>query len=94
MQTKTGNIRSHCCDNLSSHMLTVMQGVLEDVEAAKDNTVVFVDEVHLLLGAGSSDGGLNAANLMKPALARGHLRFIGATTLSEWAEVRSMGATR
>ena len=47
---------------------------------------MFVDEVHLLLGAGSSDGGMNAANLFKPALSQGGMRFIGATTPEEWAQ--------
>jgi len=57
--------------------------VLDEVKADK-NTIVFIDELHLLMGAGAADGAMDAANLLKPALARGDFRLIGATTLDEY----------
>lgn len=62
-----------------------MKGVLKEIEDSKDMIVLFVDEIHLLMGAGSSgEGGMDAANLLKPMLARGQLHCIGATTLAEY----------
>lgn len=70
---------------------TKYRGEFEDrlkkvVAALKEqtNTVVFIDELHLLVGAGAAEGALDAANLLKPALARGEMRLIGATTLDEY----------
>ena len=60
-----------------------MQNVLAELEAAP-NTVAFIDEIHTLVGAGGSEGALDAANIVKPALARGGFRVIGATTVSEY----------
>ena len=53
-------------------------------EAGNSKTILFIDEIHTLLGTGGGDGGLNAANLLKPALARGELQVIGATTTPEY----------
>jgi ATP-dependent Clp protease ATP-binding subunit ClpB len=62
-----------------------MKGVLKEIESAHEMIVLFVDEIHLLMGAGSSgEGGMDAANLLKPMLARGQLHCIGATTLAEY----------
>ena len=62
-----------------------MKGVLKEIENTQDMIVLFVDEIHLLMGAGASgDGGMDAANLLKPMLARGQLHCIGATTLGEY----------
>ena len=62
-----------------------MKGVLKEIEDSQDMIVLFVDEIHLLMGAGSSgEGGMDAANLLKPMLARGQLHCIGATTLAEY----------
>ena len=62
-----------------------MKGVLKEIEDSKEMIVLFVDEIHLLMGAGASgDGGMDAANLLKPMLARGQLHCIGATTLAEY----------
>jgi ATP-dependent Clp protease ATP-binding subunit ClpB len=62
-----------------------MKGVLKEIEDSKEMIVLFVDEIHLLMGAGSSgEGGMDAANLLKPMLARGQLHCIGATTLNEY----------
>ncbi|EEU43070.1 uncharacterized protein NECHADRAFT_95575 [Fusarium vanettenii 77-13-4] len=62
-----------------------MKGVLKEIHESKDVIILFVDEIHLLMGAGSSgEGGMDAANLLKPMLARGQLHCIGATTLAEY----------
>jgi ATP-dependent Clp protease ATP-binding subunit ClpB len=61
-----------------------LKSVLKEVKDADGGIILFIDEVHLVLGAGKSDGAMDAANLMKPMLARGELRVIGATTLDEY----------
>ena len=61
-----------------------LKSVLSEVEAANGNIVLFIDEMHTLVGAGKADGAMDASNLLKPALARGQLHCIGATTLDEY----------
>jgi ATP-dependent Clp protease ATP-binding subunit ClpB len=61
-----------------------LKGVLKEVEKSDGNILLFIDEVHTLVGAGATEGALDAANLLKPALARGTLHCIGATTLNEY----------
>lgn len=61
-----------------------LKGILKEVEKSDGNIILFIDEVHTLVGAGAIDGAMDAANLLKPALARGTLHCIGATTLSEY----------
>eukprot|EP00537_Pseudo-nitzschia_pungens_P014326 CAMPEP_0172385388 /NCGR_PEP_ID=MMETSP1061-20121228/3064_1 /TAXON_ID=37318 /ORGANISM="Pseudo-nitzschia pungens, Strain cf. pungens" /LENGTH=920 /DNA_ID=CAMNT_0013114389 /DNA_START=46 /DNA_END=2808 /DNA_ORIENTATION=+ len=61
-----------------------LRAVLDEVKSAEGKMVVFVDEIHLVLGAGKTDGAMDAANLLKPMLARGELRMIGATTNDEY----------
>ncbi|MCE1229733.1 MAG: AAA family ATPase [Firmicutes bacterium] len=61
-----------------------LKGVIQEIEQAQGKIVLFIDELHLLVGAGRTDGAMDAANLLKPALARGDLRCIGATTLDEY----------
>ena len=61
-----------------------LRGVVQDVQAAAGGVVLFIDEMHTLVGAGKSDGAMDASNLLKPALARGDLRCVGATTLDEY----------
>jgi len=61
-----------------------LQAVLAEVKNSEGKIVLFIDEIHLVLGAGKSDGAMDAANLLKPLLARGELRCIGATTLEEY----------
>lgn len=61
-----------------------LKAVLSEVEAAAGQIILFIDEMHTLIGAGKSDGAMDASNLLKPALARGELHCIGATTLDEY----------
>eukprot|EP00658_Telonema_sp_P-2_P031869 TRINITY_DN23755_c0_g1_i2.p1 TRINITY_DN23755_c0_g1~~TRINITY_DN23755_c0_g1_i2.p1 ORF type:complete len:233 (+),score=69.56 TRINITY_DN23755_c0_g1_i2:264-962(+) len=59
-----------------------LKAVLDEVQASDGGTILFIDEIHTVLGAGKSGGAMDAANLLKPMLARGQLRCIGATTLN------------
>ena len=61
-----------------------LKAVLNEVSAANGEIVLFIDEMHTLVGAGKSDGAMDASNLLKPALARGELHCVGATTLDEY----------
>lgn len=61
-----------------------LKGVINEVTAAAGEIILFIDEIHTLVGAGKTSGAMDAANILKPALARGDLRAIGATTLSEY----------
>ncbi|HQU70436.1 MAG TPA: ATP-dependent chaperone ClpB [Albidovulum sp.] len=61
-----------------------LKSVLKEVETAAGEIILFIDEMHTLVGAGKSDGAMDAANLIKPALARGELHCVGATTLDEY----------
>jgi len=61
-----------------------LKSVLKEVEAAEGEVILFIDELHTLVGAGASEGAMDASNMLKPALARGTLRCVGATTLNEY----------
>ncbi|VVT20266.1 protein disaggregation chaperone [Sphingomonas sp. EC-HK361] len=61
-----------------------LKGVLDEVKAAEGDIILFIDEMHQLIGAGKSEGAMDAGNLLKPALARGELHCVGATTLDEY----------
>jgi len=61
-----------------------LKGVLDEVKGAEGHIILFIDEMHTLIGAGKSEGAMDASNLLKPALARGELHCIGATTLDEY----------
>ncbi|WP_420136960.1 ATP-dependent chaperone ClpB [Sphingomonas sp.] len=61
-----------------------LKGVLDEVKGAEGQIILFIDEMHTLVGAGKSEGAMDAGNLLKPALARGELHCIGATTLDEY----------
>ena len=61
-----------------------LKAVLKEIEEAQGTVVLFIDELHTLVGAGAAEGSMDASNMLKPALARGELRAIGATTLSEY----------
>jgi len=63
-----------------------LKAVLNEVTSSEENIILFIDEIHLVLGAGATSGSMDAANLLKPMLARGELRCIGATTLAEYRE--------
>ena len=61
-----------------------LKSVIKEVTKAEGNIILFIDEIHTLVGAGGGEGAMDAANILKPALARGELRAIGATTLNEY----------
>ena len=61
-----------------------LKGVLKEVSSAEGEIILFIDELHTLVGAGAAEGSMDASNMLKPALARGELRCIGATTLDEY----------
>ena len=61
-----------------------LKAVLREVEEAAGNVILFIDEIHTLVGAGAAEGAMDASNMLKPALARGDLRCVGATTLDEY----------
>src|SRR5690606_1689143 len=61
-----------------------LKAVLKEIESAGGTIILFIDELHTLMGAGAAEGAMDASNMLKPALARGELRCIGATTLDEY----------
>ena len=63
-----------------------LKAVLEEVKKSEGNIILFIDELHLIVGAGKTDGAMNASNMLKPMLARGELHCIGATTLDEYRQ--------
>jgi ATP-dependent Clp protease ATP-binding subunit ClpB len=63
-----------------------LKAVLKEIQDAEGQVITFVDELHTLVGAGAADGSMDASNMLKPMLARGELRLIGATTLNEYRE--------
>jgi ATP-dependent Clp protease ATP-binding subunit ClpB len=63
-----------------------LKAVLREIEQAEGRLVVFIDELHTIVGAGAAEGAVDASNMLKPALARGELRAVGATTLDEYRE--------
>src|SRR6185437_11862886 len=61
-----------------------LKAVLKEISESEGQVILFIDELHTLVGAGSAEGSMDASNMLKPALARGELRAIGATTLNEY----------
>ncbi len=74
-----------------------LKSVIKEVVSSDGEIILFIDEIHTLVGAGASEGAMDAANILKPALARGDLRVIGATTLKEYQKYfekdKALGAT-
>ena len=68
-----------------------LKAVLKEIETANGEVILFIDEMHTLVGAGRADGAMDASNLLKPELARGTLHCIGATTLDEYREIHREG---
>ncbi|HSK23251.1 MAG TPA: ATP-dependent chaperone ClpB [Egicoccus sp.] len=69
-----------------------LKAVLKEIEASDGEIITFIDELHTLVGAGAAEGAMDAANMLKPLLARGRLRMIGATTLTEYREIEKDAA--
>jgi ATP-dependent Clp protease ATP-binding subunit ClpB len=63
-----------------------MKNIMKEVERAEGKVILFVDEIHTLVGAGAAEGSMDASNMLKPALARGDMRIIGATTIKEYQQ--------
>src|SRR5690606_31595972 len=63
-----------------------LKAVLKEITEAEGRYIVFIDELHTLVGAGKAEGAMDAGNMLKPALGRGELRVVGATTLDEYRE--------
>lgn len=61
-----------------------LKGIMKEIDKAEGKVILFVDEIHMIVGAGSTEGSMDAANMLKPALSRGEIRAIGATTLKEY----------
>ncbi|OIK62011.1 ATP-dependent Clp protease ATP-binding subunit [Oenococcus oeni] len=68
-----------------------MQQLMKEVES-RDEVILFIDEIHEIMGAGNAEGGMDAGNILKPALARGEFQLIGATTLKEYRNIEKDGA--
>lgn len=64
-----------------------LKGIVKEVEKSEGKIILFIDEIHTIVGAGSAEGSLDASNMLKPALSRGELRTIGATTLKEYQKI-------
>jgi ATP-dependent Clp protease ATP-binding subunit ClpB len=69
-----------------------LKAVLKEIEASEGRIITFVDELHTVVGAGAAEGAMDAANMLKPMLARGQLRLIGATTLAEYRKIEKDAA--
>src|SRR6185369_16140777 len=61
-----------------------LKNILKEIEKSDGKVILFIDEIHSIVGAGAAEGSLDASNMLKPALSRGELRAIGATTLREY----------
>lgn len=66
-----------------------MQQLMKEVQS-NPNIILFIDEIHEIMGAGNAEGGMDAGNVLKPALARGDFQLVGATTLNEYRDIERM----
>ena len=64
-----------------------LKAVMKEVESSVGDIILFIDELHTIVGAGQAEGSMDASNMLKPALARGEIRVIGATTLKEYQNI-------
>src|SRR5690606_34218945 len=69
-----------------------LKAVIQETTKSEGQIVLFIDELHTIVGAGKAEGAVDAGNMLKPALARGELRMIGATTLNEYREIEKDAA--
>jgi ATP-dependent Clp protease ATP-binding subunit ClpB len=69
-----------------------LKAVLKEIQSSRDRIILFIDELHMIVGAGSSEGAVDAANILKPMLARGELKLVGATTLDEYRYIEKDAA--
>ncbi|MDO1605175.1 AAA family ATPase [Lactobacillus sp. YT155] len=69
-----------------------MQELMTELQQKENNTILFIDEIHEIVGAGNAEGGMDAGNVLKPALARGDLQLVGATTLNEFRTIEKDSA--
>ena len=72
--------------NLEVNLKSDLKQYLKEVKESDGRIILFIDEIHMLVGAGKTDGAMDAGNMLKPMLARGELHCIGATTLNEYRE--------
>ena len=72
--------------NIEVNLKNVSKAVLKEVKESEGRIILFIDEIHMLVGAGKTEGAMDAGNMLKPMLARGELHCIGATTLNEYRE--------
>ena len=77
--------KKHICDNcLEDRIQTRLSDGLEKLSENEDDIIIFIDEIHTIVGAGGAEGAIDASNILKPALARGEIKCIGATTIDEY----------